>query len=392
MSDANTSRFALVAEVTPGTTPATPAFKQLNTTSFDPTPGVERIRSRIVRSDRNIQGSALTGFSAGVQVETELQYDSPTMNGGSAGFAMYDAIKATLQSAAHTAANTEVTNASVLTNVISATGVGTNVEVGDVVRVRTSANALVGYFRVTAQAANSITVEGTISDHAGTDYKVQRGARIKNAATFQSFTAETSNKSPGSSSYDLFELFTYSVFNTMEIAWGVGKATTIKFGLFSKKSDGGSGTRFAGATDVAPPSTSILNPSTHIVTQRVGGVDFVMSEGSLSIDNGAAQRRVCGTQGADSIRTGSFKVNGMHRSYFKSFTEYQKAVNDVASSFLLVQQDGDGHALAIVVPNLKYDNPTRPMQGQDTDIFVTLPWGAEVSATEALSMRILFWD
>ena len=391
MSDANTARLSIVAEVTAGTTPASPSMKSLNTTSFDPTPGVERIRSRIIRSDRNIQGSALTGFSAGLKVETELQYDSPTFASGP--LALYDLIKASLQSAAHTVANTEVTVATVASNVISAVGVGTGVEVGDVVRVRTSTNVLVGYFRVTVQAANAITVQGTIADHAGADYKVQRGHRLKNASTFQSFSASVAEKSPGSSSYDRFEVLTYCVPNTMDLSWGVDKATTVSFGLFAKKSDGGSTSDIAGATyTVLPPATPIINPTTNIVAQRIGGTDFVMAEGSLSIDNGAAQRKVCGTQGADSIRTGSFKLSGSFRQYFKDFTEYTKAVNDTASSFVLAMHDSAAHGIAISVPTIKYENPTRPVTGQDTDIFLTMPWAAEIDTTEALSMRILLWD
>ena len=76
MTDSSQTRLAYIAEVTYGTTPTTPAFKNLRYTGESLNPNIQNVTSNEIRADRNIPDVIQVGSEAGGNVEFELSYGS----------------------------------------------------------------------------------------------------------------------------------------------------------------------------------------------------------------------------------------------------------------------------------------------------------------------------
>lgn len=74
MSDANRTAVAIVKETTPGTTPATPAFRKLRVTGSNLTYGTRTVVSSELRADRQITDLTRVGYEAGGQVQFEVSH------------------------------------------------------------------------------------------------------------------------------------------------------------------------------------------------------------------------------------------------------------------------------------------------------------------------------
>lgn len=76
MVNSSQTRLASIAEVTYGTTPATPTFLIQRFTSESLNKGVENIVSNEIRADRNVSDLIQVGSNAGGNVDFELSYGS----------------------------------------------------------------------------------------------------------------------------------------------------------------------------------------------------------------------------------------------------------------------------------------------------------------------------
>jgi len=76
MANASQTRLAYVAETTYGTTPATPAFKEVRYTAEGLSPNIENVTSNEIRADRNVADLIQVGSSASGNVDFELSYGS----------------------------------------------------------------------------------------------------------------------------------------------------------------------------------------------------------------------------------------------------------------------------------------------------------------------------
>ncbi|HEV7416041.1 MAG TPA: phage tail tube protein [Tianweitania sediminis] len=73
-ANSSDARFALVPEVAWGTTPATPAFKNLRMLSESIQVSKNTVRSEEIRPDRNVADEIMVGRSAGGDISFELSY------------------------------------------------------------------------------------------------------------------------------------------------------------------------------------------------------------------------------------------------------------------------------------------------------------------------------
>jgi len=76
MTDSSQTRLAYVAEVTPGTTPATPVFKKLRMTGETLAPAIQYVSSNEIRPDRNVADMTRVGQEAAGDINFELSYGS----------------------------------------------------------------------------------------------------------------------------------------------------------------------------------------------------------------------------------------------------------------------------------------------------------------------------
>lgn len=74
MTDTSQFRLASIAEVTEGTTPATPAFDVMRITGESLAPNINHASSEEIRADGNVPDLNQVGMSAGGEVQFELSY------------------------------------------------------------------------------------------------------------------------------------------------------------------------------------------------------------------------------------------------------------------------------------------------------------------------------
>lgn len=382
MTDASKRKLAIVAETVPGTTPATPAWMAVGHSTANLKPAIQRIESRLIRPTRDVLDSIDVSRSAGGTIDAELQHAISTQG-------LWRLWLSALQSDADSAQDEETGVNLDTGNTLLKAGIGTGVEVGDIVRIRDGAtNALISYNRVSVVSAPALTVEGPALA-LNANVKVMRGRRIKNGITSYPSSIEISEDTDGNGVYDKFEYLTNMNVDTARLRVADGEVTALTFGFVGANSDGGTSTRFAGSTDVEAPSTEVMNSKGHVKAIRVAAADFTAKSLEFNIANGMAPRTVIGQLPAISIRSGTFRATGSLTAYFATFTEYSKAVAGTASSVMVAWEDSAGNGFAVALPRIKYTDQERPSTGQDTDIFVNLQFATlNAGGDDDASMRI----
>jgi hypothetical protein len=275
---------------------------------------------------------------------------------------------------------TEITSAAtgtvtVTTYALAASGLTTNVAVGDVVRVRQANGTLVGYYPVVALQAGAtpptLHVEGYVPTLTG--LKVLRGARMKNGSTQKSYSIEVAYPTTG-----LYETFKGCVFDGMDFTVAVEQMISGSYMIMGQRGSGVSTSPLSSTAAYykAATTTSVMQAVDNIPNVRVAGIDYSARSISMRIANGGAAQKVVGSIGAQAIRSGTFTVTGQIAAYFASITEYNKMIANQASSLLLVTQDSSGNAYSWWMPKVKYGGVSVPVQGQDTDVVCTLDYQA----------------
>lgn len=382
MSSANNTRFSLVEEVTAGTTPTNPAWLDLRTLGSTLAPNNAVIESREIRSSRNPPGAKLGAPASGGSLPCELHFDSTG--------ALWKLLKASIQTDAETAASTQVTSvdADTTPNHLLASGVGTGIEVGDVVQILSSGDVLLGYRRVTAVAANDVTYEG--ADINALNVKVKRGIRIKNGSTAKNFSMIEANYAPNTSTYNRFEIFKGQGVDTAALQIALGQITTLEFGIVGvgssglSTSDPSSGT----PTYTAAPTSEVHDSLNNVPSIQVAAAEYPVQSVSINWANGLRPRGVVGQRTPTGVGSGQFRGGGTITAYYDDIAEYNKALAGTKSDLLVVSRDSTGLAYVISIPSIRWGNPTRTNKVQDEQIITNLPFVFETDATENIGIKI----
>ena len=272
-------------------------------------------------------------------------------------------------------AATAGSNITVTSYVLFGAGLTANISVGDVVRVKTGAGVLYGYYPVLATqpaaASPTLHVEGYIPGNTG--LKVLRGGRMKNGTTQKSYSIEVAYPTTG-----LYEVFKGCVLDGLDLSIAVEQMISGTYMVMGQRGSGASTSPLsATAAHYKAASTSLVMQAVdNIPNVRVAGIDYAARSISMRIANGGAAQKVVGSIGAQAIRSGTFTVTGQITAYFSSITEYNKMIANQQSSLLVVTQDSAGNAYSWWMPKVKYGAVSVPVQGQDTDVICTLDYQA----------------
>jgi len=376
-AEASRTRTSLIQEVTPGTQPAG-AMLVVPKTNVTLRDAVGYRASEIIRSDANVQGVHKTSDGVTGGIATELQY-APATEG--LGLLIAGAFRSTF-----TAAATQSTGVSCTANVLSAgtPDLDTICEVGDIVRVRTSGDVLLGYYRVTNVnvGAHMITVEGTLGN--GTGYKVLRGARIKNGTTDKHFSIEHARLDAA-----LFHIFRGMGVASMGIRVADEQLTTVAFELEGMNSERGVVT-FGGSGHTDPTNYATMT-NTSVPVLRIGGTEYEVMSATFDINNNLRMRRKVGTSGPTSLGRGTFTVTGSIDMYLDSWTELTKFEAGTATAILIAMQDEAGNGCSLSLPTVKWTDGTESTDRQNTDDMARLRFQAELHTTELVTARLTFY-
>lgn len=392
MSDANRIRVSLIPEVTFGVTPtSTPPFLILPTTGQSLRDRLGYQQSQTIRSDRNVKDLVRLSKAAGGGLPCELTFAETTT-------ALYAAIRASLCSAAETAATTEVTSVTSSSNVLSAGSgnVETGVEVGDILRIRDASDVLVAYVKVSAinSGTHTVTVVGATIPNAVTTYKVLRGARMKNGTEELSYSVEVAR-----TDIDIAQIFTGQVFDSMDLSVSDEGITTAGFSLMGSSSTridapiSGTGTSaiyMTGATYTDPTSHPVLD-SISVPEIRVANSAYAAKSLGITFANNVAPRTQIGALGPQSMRRGTFNAQIRVRAYMDGFDDLDDFATNTETDLWFILIDANNRGWSFSFPQCKFSDAGADTQGLDQDDYKELALQAFLDPTELCTVRVQRW-
>lgn len=385
MSDANRIRVSMVAESTPGTTPATPTMLVLNTTGQSLRDQIGYQQSQTIRNDANVQDLIRLSKSAGGGIPMELVY--PTANES-----LWVALRAVMRTT-QTASATNSTTAghgsgtNIVTRV-AGSWITDGFVVGDIVKISGDAVAANNrYAKVTDVVALSLTLDfgdGDLFSGVDGDITVTRGARMTNGTTDYSYSIEVARLDVAK-----YQVFTGQVFNTMDIQVADQAITTANVGLTGISSSR-SGSAIAGATYSDPTATPVLD-ALGVPNFYLGSVSYPAKSILFNINNNAAARTQIGSLGPQSIRRGSFEVTGRVQAYFEDFTEMDSYADNTASDFWMVLENPSSNAMAISIPQMKWADAGADTRGLNQDDYLEGTFQAYLDPVELCTMKVFLF-
>mgnify|MGYP003640486746 CR=1 FL=1 len=376
MSDSNRVGIRYIKEVTAGTTPSTPTLEVLPFTGssdlgFTP----ETTTSSIIRSDRQISdlvqvnGSVAGGFDTELIAGTAL--DSLLQG------VMFSAVTLASQSevATITAASITVTDGAGNT-VLAATGIGTGVVVGDVMKVEVGSETAFGV--VSVATANSITIVGAMTASGSVTATVTILPSISNGVEQAYYTLERTYRTGESGVfYEYLRGMSPGTFSVSASASSIVESSFGFTGLTQEFNSQLSATRPA-ATTFTP-----YNAASNVATISIGGEtlssNFVM-EANLEVENNLRERTALGTLGATSIGAGEFSVTGGINTYFNDSSLVAQVTTGTDTSLTIGFQSGD-EEIIFILPRVKFTEGMADVSGSNEDVMCNLGFQALASSS-----------
>lgn len=382
MANGSRHSMAYVAEATYGVTPATPALKALRHTSASLALSKETIESEELRSDRQKTDVRHGAFQVGGDMGFELSYGS------------YDDLLEALQGGTWSAVKDSLVGSFSATagSFTRATGsfVTDGFAVGDIVTASgftTAGNN--GRFVVTAVVALTLSVTPLQGQTMGVDAaaggrQLVSRAGVRTGTTRRSFTIER-NFGDIASADKPYHRFTGVEVNSMELQVSANSMTTGSFSFVGKDMTTASAA-IAGATYPAAPSTSPLDSFTGTLNE--GGVSIaVITEITLTLENGLEPRFVVGSKASLQPSIGRSSVSGQITAYFENSTLLDKFINETESSLEFTMPDAAGNAYRIFLPRIKYTGGQPDVSGEGP-ITLSMPFTALRHAVAGTTLLI----
>jgi len=384
MSDSNRLRVSIIKESTYGVTPTSPAMQIMPVTGQSLRDAVGYTQSNIINADRNVEELVRLSKTAGGQLPTELMF-SPT------GEALELLLCATM-CASETAVYTDASATLAGGNKIITTSAGTaNVSVGDIVHIASAVAANVGYYKVAAVDATTVTVEADANfSTAGSGVTMTRGARRNNGINEDSFTIEVARLD-----VDKAQIFTGCVVNTMDISVSDEAIVGATFTFASANStfqttDLGTDQFIAGATYDPATDHPVLD-SLSVPEIRSAGSAFGAKTINLTINNNVMPRTELGTLGATSMRQGEFNTTGNVEAYFEDFTELQAYADNTEGAIWFALIDANSKGYTFSMPTVKFNDAGADVTGSNTDTMVSIGYQATLNDAQSCTVRMQRW-
>lgn len=215
------------------------------------------------------------------------------------------------------------------------------------------------------------------SPAAGTD-------RLKAGVTRRSFTVErffgdilTADKP--------YHRFTGVELNTLSLAINANAMITGSFGVLGQNMVTAT-TAITGATYAPATTTSPLDSFTGTLNEA-GTPIAVITEISLSIENGLEARYVVGSKQSIRPSIGRSNVTGQVTAYFENSALLDKFINETESSIVFELPDGAGNKYTFTLPRIKYTGGQPDVDGEGP-ITLSMPFQALLDATTGTNIII----
>ena len=390
MADGSRIRVSIIQEGSYGVTPSpTPAMLVLPVTGSGLADRLGYVQSNVINPDRNVDDLVRLSKAAGGTIPLELRY-SPSGQG------LSNALLALLSASAYTASATvaSCTTTAAAKTVTRASGdFTTDFVVGDIVKLSGGTAADMGYFRVTAVVALTLTVDA-VANFTGSagNVTVTRGARATNGTATPSFTIEVAHLD-----LEKAQVYTGCVINTMDLNLAIGQLATVTLGIEAQSSTrqdtfvGSSGIYISGATYTAAATHPTLDPI-GVAEIRVGGADYAAQSLTLNLTNNARAREQIGSLGPVSMARGFFGATGSVTAYLADWTDHNAFAGNTPTDLWFAAIDANNRGWSISLPQVKFSDVNSPVQGNNTDVFKNISVTAYKDPTESCTVRLQRWD
>jgi hypothetical protein len=363
---ANQETLSFIKEVTPGTTPATPAMQLLRITGESLQATLSTTTSEEIRDDRATGDLVPTDQSITGEVNVEAS-----------GATFDELLEAALFS---DATWTSIDNGGEITISSDATGfldsgsgfVSAGIEVGQFINFTGFTDTTIdGFYRVLTVAIGEVTTfpAPTAVEAAGATV-TYKGSTIKSGSTDHSYTFQKTFQDIAVETYNNFRGCRVG---TLSQTLAVGSLATMAFGITGLNSEITT-TQIAGLTEVAKTTTDILNAIGDVTNITAVGTTitgtYFFTDLSLSYDNQLRELKAIGNLGSIDVRPGTIAATATLNPYFES-KELLDAflAND---SFLLSWQltASDGYSYIFSIPKVKFVSQTLGAGSKDTDLII----------------------
>lgn len=384
---ANGSRHSLFAvkEVTYGTTPNNPALDLVRITGTTLGLSKDSLQSEEIRSDRQIADFRLGANQVGGDINFELSYGS---------FDQF--LEAVLLSVAWAApADTGVTT-------ISATATGFSRAAGSfltdgfaVGQAVTSSGFVGSGFNgksiITAVDAltmdTSIIGSGTHGVEAGdADEQILASQSVKAASTRSSFTF-VRQFADIMAVDNPFYIYRGIELNSIQLTIAANSMITGTFSVVGQSQETAQDLTGLG-TPTFPPASTTSPLDSFTGTLEEGGVTVaVVTEISMTLQNGIEPRFVVGSKNSIYPSVGRSNLTGQVTAYFEDSTLVNKFLDETESSLVFSLPDGAGNTQRYRVPRIKYTGGQPDVAGEGP-ITLAMPFQALLDSSESTNMLI----
>lgn len=326
--------------------------------------------SDVIRNDRQIDGVGMVGFSTGGDLNIELavtQYNKIWEG-------LLDSDKTGTKSLSGVAATAPST--------FAATGIGTGLSVGQMVFMSGFANAANnGAFRVTAAAADSITVSAATLVNAAASGTIKANM-IRNGTTDHSFMIEKAF--PQAAQYHYLNGL---VCSGCRLSITAGELITGAFS-FMGKDQLPVGSAYTGDRNAVSPSDP-MSASANVGriesdnTTYSGAIQSV----ELTIAKNVRPQPKVGQTALAGVGVGRFNLTGTMQVYFENGTEYAAMRAHTYRSLRLIMQDTAGEWIALTMPKVVFTSGPVNADGNDRDVMLPLGFQAVRDPTTGCTLQ-----
>lgn len=372
-----------IAEVTYGTTPATPTFTYLRHKSTSLGLSKSSFQSEELRTDRQISDFRHGTKSVGGDIAVELSSQS-----------FDDFIQAALGGTwAVKATKTATTiSAAAADNSYNDSGNGfvtAGFEVGDHVVVTGFTGNVANNIAdgvITAVTAGKITIGGTdgdviVDDAAGESVTIATiSDKCDVGTTRRYFTIERKF-----ADITQYLRYTGSEINTMALSVQPEGIIGVTFGIVGQ-AEATDTAIISGATYSAATTTSPMDGFSGSITEG-GSAIAVVTEVTLNLDNALQPLFVVGSDETIFPSIGRSNVTGTLTAYFENATLRNKFINETESALTFTVGDGT-NTMKFICPRIKYSGG-QPDVGGEGPVTLSMPFQALLDSTTNTNLRVI---
>lgn len=383
---ANGSRHSLFAvkELTYGQTPNNPALDLVRITGTTLGLSKDSLQSEEIRSDRQIADFRLGANQVGGDINFELSYGS---------FDQF--LQAVLLSADWAAPATTGTTTISATATGFSRASGSFLTDGFAVGQTVTSSGFVGsgfngksiITAVSALTMDTTPLSGTHGVEAGDgDELIIASQAVKAAATRSSFSfiRYFADIAPADNPYYIYRGVEL---NSIQLSISANSMITGTFSVIGQSQETAQDLTGLGTPTYNPASTTSPLDSFTGTLEEGGSTVAVVTEISMTLQNGIEPRFVVGSKNSIYPSVGRSNLTGQVTAYFEDSTLVNKFLNETESSLVFSLPDGAGNIQRYRVPRIKYTGGQPDVSGEGP-ITLSMPFQALLDSSESTNMII----